>query len=175
MDSTRQDLGDLRFSGRRLSQKRTLQVIDDDGCLPEIADKKLIRMLTYWQSLRTADGFPGRNAIDPLAIPDLLPYILLLDVEKEDFRFRLVGETVNRRYGGQIKGRSLTELLEGEILTETLDEHVRCIRARAPVFTRNTVHTIDTDDMKLYQRLLLPLSDKSLEVLSIAGVMHFEK
>lgn len=132
-------------------------------------------MLAYWQSLRTGEGFPGRNAIDPLSIPELLPYILLLDVEKDDFRFRLVGETVNRRYGGQIKGHSLTELLEGEILKETLDEHVRCISSRAPVFTRNTIHTVDTDDMKLYQRLILPLSDKGSEVQSIAGVMHFEK
>lgn len=175
MDSTRQELSDLRFSGRRLSQKRTLQVIECDDGLPEVADRKLVRMLTYWRSLRTDEGFPGRNAIDPLSIPELLPYILLLDVEKDDFRFRLVGEAVNRRYGGQIKGCSLTELLDGEILKETLDEHVRCLRHRAPIFTRNTVHTVDSDDMKLYQRLILPLSDKASEVQSIAGVMHFEK
>ena len=175
MDSIRQDLSDLRFSGRRLSQKRTLQIIGEDELLPETADKKLTQMLAYWRSLRDGDGFPGRNAIDPLSIPKLLPYILLLDVEKDDFRFRLVGEAVNRRYGGQIKSRSLTELLDGQILTETLDEHVRCIHSHAPVFTCNTIQTIDTDDMKLYQRLILPLSDNGSEVQSIAGVMHFEK
>ncbi|WP_282604841.1 PAS domain-containing protein [Pelagibius sp. Alg239-R121] len=143
--------------------------------MPETADKKLTRMLDYWRSLCEDSRIPGRNAIDPLSIPQLLPYILLLDVEKNDFRFRLVGEAVNRRYGGQIKGQSLAELLDGQILAETLEEHVLCIDSHAAVYTRNTIHTIDTDDMKQYQRLILPLSDNGVEVQSIAGVMHFEK
>ena len=174
MKNTRQDRKDLRFSRRRLSQKRTLKVIGSDETLPDSADGKLTRMLGYWRSLATEGGFPTRGAIDPLSIPELLPYILLLDVENQDFRFRLVGEVVNTRYGGQIKGRSLTELLEGDILAETLDEHFRCISSIAPVFTRNTVYTIDSDDMKLYQRLILPLSDDGAQVQAIAGVMHFE-
>ncbi len=174
MKNTQQDGKDLRFSGRRLSQKRTLQVIYGDEPLPESADTKLTRMLDYWRSLATEGKFPTRNAIDPLSIPQLLPYILLLDVENDDFRFRLVGEAINARYGGQIKGYSLTELLDGQILAETLDEHIRCVGSTAPVFTRNTISTIDSDDRKLYQRLILPLSDNGTDVQSIAGVMHFE-
>ncbi|TQV79755.1 PAS domain-containing protein [Denitrobaculum tricleocarpae] len=131
-------------------------------------------MLSYWRSLANPGDFPTRNAIDPLSIPELLPYILLLDVENQDFRFRLVGEAVNARYGGQIKGQSLTELLEGKILAETLDEHFCCVGHIAPVFTRNTIYTIDSEDMKLYQRLILPLSGNGTDVESIAGVMHFE-
>lgn len=174
MKNTRQDGENLRFSGRRLSQKRTLQVIYGNEPLPDSADAKLTRMLTYWRSLATERKFPTRDAIDPLSIPELLPYILLLDVENDDFRFRLVGEAVNARYGGQIKGYSLTELLEGQILAETLDEHIRCVGSTAPVFTRNTINTIDSDDRKLYQRLILPLSDNGTDIQSIAGVMHFE-
>jgi hypothetical protein len=174
VDSTQEAGINLRLSNRRLSRKKTLQVIDRDRKMPESADGKLMRMLAYWQSLCTCGRLPERTAIDPLSIPELLPHILLLDVEKNDFRFRLVGETVNQRYGGHIKGQSFKELLSGEILAETMEEHICCIRSHAPVFTRNTIETIDSNDCKLYQRLILPLSDSGLDVQSIAGVMHFE-
>ncbi len=166
---------DHRFSGRRLSQKRILRVIACDEALPESADPKLTRLLAYWRTLTENHAFPARTALDPLSMPELLPYFLLLNVENHDFRFCLVGEAVNDRYGGKIKGKSLTELLSGEILAETLDEHFHCVENAAPVFTRNTIETIDSDDRKLYQRLILPLSDNGEQVQSIAGVMHFER
>lgn len=67
--------------------------VGDSG--PEcIGDPRLRRALAYWASRRPADGrLPGRADIDPLDIPDLLPFVELSDVLDggADFRFRLVG------------------------------------------------------------------------------------
>ncbi len=70
------------------------------------------RLRDYWESLNNGRP-PERNLIDPKAITDLLPYMLLVDFESEPFRirYRLTGTKVDETTGYNITGRYLDEFL----------------------------------------------------------------
>lgn len=143
--------------------------------LPPYADAKLGRLIAYWRARRAGDALPTHDAIDPLDLAPILPNLFLLDVEDRSFRFRLVGEALNARYPGGLKDRRLDDLLSGEVLAETLEEHRLCVERRAPVFTRNSEESRSVQgDFQVYQRLLLPLSADGEAVDAILGAMHFD-
>ena len=52
---------------------------------PLLDDPLLIEALDYWESIRP-DGasLPRRSALDPMAVPTLLPTVLLIDVMPDD-------------------------------------------------------------------------------------------
>src|SRR5947207_671126 len=68
--------------------------------------------LAYWLRIRGGRLMPSRADLDPVAIPDLLPCVMLIDVLREplDFRFRLLGSKHDRRLGDNYRGRLLSEL-----------------------------------------------------------------
>lgn len=84
------------------------QTIPDD-CHPKV------RMICdYWRSVHPeGGGLPGRQHIDPVHIPSLLPNIWLIDVAREPyrFRFRLVGTQVVDYAGEDNTGKWFDERL----------------------------------------------------------------
>jgi hypothetical protein len=55
------------------------------GDLPE--QSLVVELEAYWNSLPCSDGLPSRRDIDPVEIGgELLPWIFLLDVIREDGR-----------------------------------------------------------------------------------------
>jgi hypothetical protein len=65
--------------------------------LTQIRSQRVHRLHEYWRSKAGADGaVPRRRDIDPIDLPDLLPNLMLLDVERDPlrFRYRLVGTRV---------------------------------------------------------------------------------
>ena len=58
----------------------------------------------YWREIAPAGRLPGRQHFDPIAFPQLLPNIWLIDVHRDPFRFwrRLVGTRIE-----EFAGRSL--------------------------------------------------------------------
>lgn len=148
------------------------RIISVDDVLPEGADQKLSQFLGYWRSKCSAGRLPARREIDPTEIVPLLAAIFLMDVDGEDFRFRLVGQDIVARYGS-LRGRALRELMVGRELELTIAEHRRCIVARQPVYSENTVQSAGTGDWQLYQRLLTPLGGAHGVVDGLAGIMVF--
>ena len=106
-------------------------------------------------------------------MPALLPNLVLLDVLDGDFRFRLVGEAVDARYGHSLKGRTLSDLMSGTALDETLYEHRRCVEDLAGVLVQNSLGVAGLDDLKLYGRLLLPVGAAGGRARHVIGVMEF--
>jgi len=131
------------------------------------------RLLAIWNAWRGDRPMPAREEVDPLDMRGLLANIVLLDAVDGDFRFRLVGEAVNSRYGHGLKGDSLGERLTGAALDETLYEHRRCVDDAAGVLVRNTRDAATLNDQLLYTRLLLPLSDASGRARHVLGLMEF--
>src|SRR5688572_27444072 len=65
--------------------------------LPQIRSQRVHRLHEYWRSKAGAQGsVPRRRDIDPTELPDLLPNLMLLDVERNPlrFRYRLVGTRI---------------------------------------------------------------------------------
>lgn len=131
-------------------------------------------LLAVWNAWRRDRVAPERHDVDPLAMRRLLANVFILDtLDGDDFRFRLVGDTVNARYDGLLKGRTLRQLLTGTTLTETLEEHRRCAVDLKGVFVRNGVGTASPDDLTVYGRLLLPIGVRGGLAQHILGLMEF--
>jgi PAS domain-containing protein len=70
---------------------------------------RLRAALTYWDAKRQNKLMPPRSDIDPVEIPRLLPYVMLIDVVREplDFRYRLMGtQACDIMRGGTSPGSS---------------------------------------------------------------------
>ncbi|HVJ44469.1 MAG TPA: PAS domain-containing protein [Dongiaceae bacterium] len=72
---------------------------------------KIGELYAYWLGLAQA-GIPDRAAFDPGAVSDLLPNMMIVELEDEPFRirFRLSGSKVDEVTGFSITGRYLDEL-----------------------------------------------------------------
>jgi hypothetical protein len=76
-----------------------ISAIPLEGRVPPIAwdapppSGLLAAALAYWRSRRAGRSMPRRQDLDPLHIPGLLPFLMLVDVLREplDFRYRLIG------------------------------------------------------------------------------------
>lgn len=152
---------------------RHFHIISGTDLLPAGVHDDLWQFLAYWRE-KAARRLPRRREIDPLAIARLLPRILLLDVEPDDFRFSLVGEEITMRYG-QIKAKSLRELMSGPELELTLEEHRLCVVTRLPVYSQNTLESASRGDQQIYQRLLTPFGTDDGAVTCLAGIMVFRR
>ena len=69
--------------------------------------------LTYWESKRAGRRMPARRDLDPvLEIPNLLRWIILVDVLRDplDFRYRVIGSGVVDRSRQNYTGKLFSEL-----------------------------------------------------------------
>lgn len=95
----------------------------------------MVRRIHAWWLERAADGPPDRASFDPQAFRDLLPNILLADVEPEPFRirYRLAGTRVIDATGFNIVGRYLDEMMPTEPEAPWQDLYFESFRSGAPV------------------------------------------
>ena len=79
--------------------------------VPDDCHPKIQAILDYWQSCRPGADLPGRQHLDPIDIPTLLPNIWLIDVAHDPMRFRmrLVGTRVVAYAGEDNTGRWIDE------------------------------------------------------------------
>jgi hypothetical protein len=77
-------------------------------------DAKIEALHRYWRDIRPGESLmPGRQHLDPAAIPALLPTIRLYDVHRDPwrFRYRLVGTELVRVLGHDPTGTWFDDLL----------------------------------------------------------------
>lgn len=118
----------------------------------------------YWDRCRARAAMPRRGDFDPMALPRLLPGIILVDVEGIDgegvgiYRYRLVGtnEVENRRHD------PTGQLLSDGYFGPSLDEAIRAYETvrRSGSFLYEPVHFMahgykDIDEYSI----LLPFSE----------------
>ena len=130
----------------------------------------------YWRTLSAGREMPARRDIDPVDIPDLLPYVLMVDVlyDPPDFRYRLMGEhivTMNRR---SLAGWALSGLVaENPAQAEVRDFYAGIVRSRRPAS-----HRVDYRDRNGRPRAasawLAPLSADGQVVDILFGGMRYD-
>ena len=74
-------------------------------------------LFRYWDSIRGGRPLPNRCDFDPIAIPQLLPHLILVEVLRDeadgqvaDFRFRVIGTRVDERMSDRYTGRRLSQI-----------------------------------------------------------------
>jgi len=89
---------------------------------------------SHWRALAQDNEPPPFRRFDPIAIPNLLPSIILFRVHHDplDFEWRIIGEEVRLRLGGRYAGCRLSALPGQGPGTRIWQNFERTVQARLP-------------------------------------------
>ena len=115
-----------------------------DTVLAQKLHPKIRRFIEYWRSVAPEGRLPGRQHLDPTAIPALLANLWIMEVERAGtprFRYRLIGTSVARAFAKDLTGRYLDEAHPGfastgihGFLCETVERRLPSWRVGRPKF-----------------------------------------
>lgn len=135
------------------------------------------RLHSYWQSIHPASGLPGRRHFDPTQLPELLPYIWLLDVEHQPFslRYRLAGTMIVKLLGREVTGLSFAEAHPG-IGSDCayLERYSLAARKGVPSWRRGTPVFFQRPEVASVESIILPPAEDSehVDILLVLSVVH---
>jgi hypothetical protein len=134
------------------------------GERPEFHSPRVAAFYDHWRGLAPHGVLPTRAAIDPAAIRDLLPYVMIIDLEETggagDFRirYRLVGTAVAKFSGLDFTGAYLDELDFDVCTTDDLLKAYRDIRAARAPGIGIAFATLDDNQVMDVEYLICPLA-----------------
>jgi len=118
------------------------------------------RLRDYLATKAPPGKLPGRRQVDPLDIPDLLPYVMLVDVlrspgQSPRYRVRLVGTEVVKIQGADGTGKFVEQILtEGP---DIIAGYAEILSTKRPQYRRGEVATVGRDHV-FYERIAFPLA-----------------
>jgi hypothetical protein len=142
----------------------------------EITSPRIHRLYSYWESRCRARGvsMPRRGDVDPDQVRDLLPNMMIVEVEREPlrFRYRLVGTRVVEYNGLEFTGRYLGEIGWPEE-QDLFDGYVRVIEGRRPIFG-SLAWGLTTGRVGRCEFTRLPLSEDDTVVSQILAMEDYD-
>jgi hypothetical protein len=148
---------------------------DGEVLRPETWHPTIRALYDYWISVHPPAGLPGRQHIDPTAIPRLLPDLFMVDVSRDPLRFkyRLVGTEFVTLIGRDLTGRYLDEVhpsFNGLILRQ----YTEAAELGQPAYRKGPIMYARPDKRYLgMERLIVPLSGNGVDVDMILGVVVY--
>jgi hypothetical protein len=146
---------------------------------PRDADKRIRQLHEHWHGLHPAGGgLPGRQHFDPMAVPRLLPFIWLADVQHNPlrFRYRLLGSEYLHIFGRDYTGRWIDELHPDFSGSPAHAQYVSAAERGIVGYRRG--HTLTAPilpkDYRWIERVILPLArdGKAVDMLLALSVFH---
>lgn len=121
--------------------------------------------LRYWLEKKGDRPMPSRADIDPIDIPKLLPYVILLNVRHEplDFGYRLVGSVVRYHLNKDLSGQWMREIPHqqpGSVIWTTLGS---VVADRRPV-SSSIPYVGPHKDCTISEDMIMPLSKDGEQV-----------
>ncbi len=136
----------------------------------------LQRLYDYWLSKREDGKIPGRSDVDPLDIPDILPHICLLDVERTDdslrFRFRLFGTQHQEFNQRDFTGQLIDEVFPPEAAAKVNAAYRQVVESGEPHYWRENL-AFEGREHIAYERLICPLASDGETVNMLIGAFVF--
>ena len=134
--------------------------------LSETAHPMVGAAFAYWRGIRPDDAaLPGRQHLDPLHIPHLLPHIWLVDVLRDvpngapTFRYRVVGTAVDRGMGQTLTGKRMDEVIAGFNDDQRLrGPYLSAAEAAMPSYRKGAPLFGHNQQYRELERLLMPLA-----------------
>ena len=142
----------------------------------ELSAPRLRDAFTYWHDKLAGRAMPARRDIDPIDMPKLLPYVMLVNVVPVplDFRYRLIGTEVRCILKHDYTGKRFSELPGKGRGSTVWDNCEQVVLTKAP-FSRSPPYTGPEPYLRRCENLLLPLSENGLDVTMILQVISFER
>jgi hypothetical protein len=140
----------------------------------------------YWRALRPVanllpEALPGRQHIDPVQIPALLPHLWLLDVVHDPaaqsglrLRYRLIGSHVELGFGQIRTGRWFDDV-EPAFATDPLlrAPYEAAVLRHEPSYRRGKPRFVHNNTAAALERLMLPLAGNGRDVDMLLGFTVF--
>lgn len=154
---------------------RALAMDVDASGEPPIRTAKLRRLYDYWAAKRGDRRMPSRRDLDPAEIPDLLPCLILMEVQEEGrLRIRLSGTRIVDLYGADYTRRFLDELDLGDQRQSVLADYARCCDSAEAQVDERHFHSLRGVHYQM-ERLILPLSDDGVTVNKLLAGLAFDR
>jgi len=139
---------------------------------------KVRGLFEYWRSIHPDSGaLPGRAAFDPLAVPSLLPHLILIDVvgRPPRFRYRLIGTRMVDALQGDHTGRWLDEAHDRPGTgVPVFPSYEQVVREARPDWRRGAPHFAGyVDRCTELERIFLPLAADGRHVDMILAIYAF--
>jgi hypothetical protein len=134
---------------------------------------ELARLFDHWNAVRSGRRMPRRGDIDPAALRDVLPHIVMIDVEPNPlrFRYRLVGTYVTGISGRNITGLYADAATFPQRLEEVVVPYRMVVEHRAPVGKYGQARWVPNRPWVRLETLLLPLGGAGDDVeIILAGI-----
>ena len=132
-------------------------------------EARLRALKRYWDGKRGRRAMPARADLDPVEIPELLPYILLVDTAETlaEFRYRLIGTEACKGFDRDRTGACFADLPRIEAFDEVYGGYWRSFQERTPQYYHGPLAS--AGDRIQFSRLTLPLSHDGNHVDMILG------
>jgi hypothetical protein len=138
-------------------------------------DPRIKALYDYWDGLRRGRAMPSRADIDPMAIPALLPYVLMYDVQPGGYTIRLVGEAVVDFVGRNGTGNPAGSMLPPRAAEQVVSILDTVTGERAPKFRAGKAHWQPDKDYRDFEACFLPLSIDGETVNIVLGGISFPR
>lgn len=146
---------------------------------PAEAHAKIHRIVEYWHSLVPGPGLlPGRQHIDPIAIPSLLSNIWLLDIAPDDprrYRFRLIGGALREAGVTAVKGSFLADTATPEEASRSASLFERLETTRTFDWRRGAPALGFLEHVSELERVFLPMArdGRTVDLLLCLTVFYY--
>ena len=138
---------------------------------------KVRALYEHWLSIHPGGGqLPARSGFDPMAVPLLLPNIMLLDVvgRPPRFRYRVIGTRIVDALGGDLTGQWLDEAHARGGRKPVFPAYEKVVAEAAPQWRRGPPHFASyIDKCTGMERVFLPLASNGRDVDMILIVAVF--
>jgi hypothetical protein len=122
-------------------------------------DPRIVALYEYWNGLRAGRVMPSRRDFDPMAIPALLPYVIMYGATADGgYAVRLVGEEVVRFIGSNRTGNAAGEGMPPRAAAMMVKILEAVAGERAPKFRAGKAHWHADKSYRDYEACFLPLS-----------------
>ncbi len=114
----------------------------------------------YWNDKRGGRCMPARGDIEPSEIHKILPHIFLLDVQAEplDFRYRLIGTKMDEHMMGSYTGLWMSQIAHQKAPSRIWASCRHVTEQRAPL-SSDTPYVGKNKEFLTTEDLIMPLSD----------------
>jgi hypothetical protein len=122
-------------------------------------NEKVRQLYEHWLAIHPSNGLPGRQHFDPLRVPQLLPWIWVVDVVRQPlrFKFRVYGTQHVDVSGGDHTGKWIDEAYPNFVASNVYADYVR-VAEQAAVSYRKGRASYHAPDYKYLERIMLPLA-----------------
>ncbi len=132
-------------------------------------------ILDYWLSIHPKDRLPSRKDFDPIAIPKLLPYVVMTDVEHDPFRlkFRLLGTVISNAFTKNLTGAYFDEAFENFQESEGYQQRKIVAETKEPIHFLGRGKLRYNLDFTSIEWVLLPFADDGENVNIILSTISY--